>query len=231
LLTTRAIERLKAADLVLYDGLVPRAIVDLAAQAERESVARRAGAKTLTQDHVNARMIAAARQGLRVVRLKGGDPFIFGRGGEEMQALAAAGIAFEIVPGVSAALGAPALAGIPMTHRGVSSGIAIVSGHALESYGPMLRALPPSTATVVVLMGFARRRAIGRHLIDAGWPARTPTAVVVNASRPRQRLWMGTLAGLGVRDGLGAGHEPGVIVIGDVVRDALRPAPRRSRGQ
>jgi uroporphyrin-III C-methyltransferase/precorrin-2 dehydrogenase/sirohydrochlorin ferrochelatase len=227
LLTTRAIERLKAADLVLYDGLVPRAIVNLAPHAERESVARRAGTKRLTQADVSARMIAAARQGQRVVRLKSGDPFVFARGGEELAALAKAGITAEVVPGVSSALAAPALAGIPMTHRGVSSAFIVLSGHAPERYEPLLGALPAGGATIVVLMGLARRRAIGRCLMAAGWPANTPVAIVMRASQPSQHVWTGTLARLGVKDGFNRRHRPGVMVIGEVVREASRPRTAR----
>jgi uroporphyrin-III C-methyltransferase/precorrin-2 dehydrogenase/sirohydrochlorin ferrochelatase len=225
LLTARALDRLAHADLVLYDGLVPAAIVARAgSSAERVSVARRAGTKTLTQADVSDRMIAGARRGLRVVRLKAGDPFVFGRGGEEVHALAAARVPFEIVPGLSAALVAPALAGISLTHRGVASGFVVVSGHAPEAYAAVLQALPPGATTVVVLMGLGQRAAIATCLVDAGWSRRTPAVVVVNASRPRQRIWTGTLATLGRADSAGADGEPGVIVIGDVVRSALRPA-------
>jgi uroporphyrin-III C-methyltransferase/precorrin-2 dehydrogenase/sirohydrochlorin ferrochelatase len=219
----RAIQRLARADLVLHDGLVPPAVLAFAGSADCVSVARRVGRKTLTQADVNARMIAAARRGRDVVRLKAGDPFVFGRGGEEAEALAAAGVPFEVVPGVSAALAAPALAGIPVTHRGVASGFVVVSGHAPEAYTPMLASLAPDSATIVVLMGLGQRRRIGRCLIDAGWSAGTPVATVVNASQPGQRVWTGTLATLGVGDGIGRRDEPGVVVVGEVVRDASRP--------
>src|SRR5690606_36297684 len=137
LLTVRAVDRLKRADLVLYDGLVSDAIVALAGTAERVSVARRVGQKALTQDDVSELLIAAARLGQRVVRLKAGDPFVFGRGGEEVRALVDAGVPFEIVPGLSAAIAAPELAGIPVTHRGVASGFLVVSGHDSRVYEPL----------------------------------------------------------------------------------------------
>jgi uroporphyrin-III C-methyltransferase / precorrin-2 dehydrogenase / sirohydrochlorin ferrochelatase len=220
LLTLRALDRLRAADLVLYDGLVSTAIVALAEAAEKVSVARRVGPKTLTQDEVSARIIAGARAGFRVVRLKSGDPFVFGRGGEEAQALAAAGIPFEIVPGVSSVLAAPALAGIPVTHRGVSAAIVVVSGHAPEGYETVLSTLAPGSATVVVMMGFRRRRALAQALVRLGWKRETPAAVIVNASRPNQRVWSGRLSALGTRDGFSTKDATGILVIGEVVSAA-----------
>lgn len=227
LLTVRAIERLAAADLVLYDGLVPAIMRALSPDAVWRSVARRAGTKRLTQADVSARMIAAARVGQRVVRLKSGDPFVFARGGEELQALAQAGIRAEVVPGVSSALAAPALAGIPLTHRGVSSAFVVLSGHDPDRYEPLLRALPAGASTLVVLMGLAKRRALGRCLLEAGWPPRTPVAIVTRASQPGEGVWTGTLARLGLRDGFNRRHRPGVLVIGEVVREASRPRAAR----
>jgi uroporphyrin-III C-methyltransferase len=223
LLTLRAVDRLQRADLVLYDGLVPAAVIDLATTAERMSVARRVGHKTLTQADVNDLLVSAARLGQRVVRLKSGDPFVFGRGGEEVRALIEAGVPFEIVPGVSAAIAAPGLAGIPVTHRGVSSGFVVVSGHGPDAYEPLLGALSPGAATIVVLMGMGTRASIAQYLVNAGWSADTPAAIVVNASQPHQRVWTGRLATLGVEDEGGSRDEPGVIVIGEVVTAAGMP--------
>jgi uroporphyrin-III C-methyltransferase/precorrin-2 dehydrogenase/sirohydrochlorin ferrochelatase len=217
LLTWRAIQRLQSADLVLYDGLVPRDIVRLATSAECVSVSKRAGRSTLSQEAVSDRMIAAARRGQLVVRLKSGDPFVLGRGGEEALALARAGVPFEVVPGVTTATSAPALAGIPVTHRGVASAFVVVSGHAAAAYVPIVRSLPPGAATLVVLMGMAERARLAAHLTAAGWPAATPAAIIVNASQPGQRVWTGTIATLGhEREGDGR-EDPGVIVIGEVV--------------
>jgi uroporphyrin-III C-methyltransferase len=231
LLTARALDRLARADLVLHDGLVPAAVVAKAgSSATCESVARRAGTKVLTQADVSARMIAAARRGLRVVRLKAGDPFVFGRGGEEVDALVAARVPFEIVPGLSSALVAPALAGISLTHRGTSAGFVVLSGHAPAAYAHVLEALPPGAVSIVVLMGLAERDGIVRGLVAAGWSRRTPAAIVVNASRPDQRVWMGTLATLGRATVRRSREEPGVIVIGEVVR-AASPPPAASRGR
>src|SRR5690606_3561180 len=153
LLTLRAVDRLRSADLVLHDGLVPAAVLALAGAAECVSVARRVGEKRLSQQDVCGLMVAAARIGQRVVRLKSGDPFVFGRAGAEVHALIEAGIPFEVVPGLSTAIAAPTLAGIPVTHGGVSSGLLVVSGHAPEAWAPLLGAIPPGAATVVVLMG------------------------------------------------------------------------------
>jgi uroporphyrin-III C-methyltransferase len=217
LLTYRAIQRLQSADLVLYDGLVPRPILRLATSAVCVSVSKRAGRSTLTQAEVTDRMIAAARRGQFVVRLKSGDPFVLGRGGEEALALARAGVPCEVVPGVTTATSAPALAGIPVTHRGVASAFAVVSGHAPSAYERLVSSIAPGGVTLVVLMGMAERTRIAARLIAGGWPGATPAAIIVNASQPGQRVWTGTLATLGhEREGDGR-EDPGVIVIGDVV--------------
>jgi uroporphyrin-III C-methyltransferase/precorrin-2 dehydrogenase/sirohydrochlorin ferrochelatase len=202
---------------VLYDGLVSRGVLDLAPRAEQLSVARRTGDKDLTQDAVSGLMIDAARRGQRVVRLKSGDPFVFGRGGEEARALLDAHVPFEIVPGVSSALAAPALAGIPVTHRGVSSGFLVVNGHAIESYVPLLSSVSPDSVTIVVLMGVAARATIRTTLIDVGWSADTPAAIVTNASRPDQHVWIGTLGTLDSGRDISPLDEAGVIVLGSVV--------------
>jgi len=217
LLTVRAVDRLKMANVVYYDGLVPDAVVRLAESAERVSVARRAGLKTMSQAEVADLMIGAARAGRRVVRLKAGDPFLLGRGGEEALALAAARVPFEIVPGVTTALAGPALAGIPVTHRGVASGVVIVSGHAPDAYAGLLGSLAPDSATVVVLMGVAGRRGVAACLIGAGWKAGTPAAIVLNASQADQQVWIGTLGTIDTAAAAVDRDDPGVIVIGQVV--------------
>jgi uroporphyrin-III C-methyltransferase / precorrin-2 dehydrogenase / sirohydrochlorin ferrochelatase len=224
LLTARAIQRLSLADLVLYDGLVPLEILRLAPAAEHVSVAKRAGLKELTQAGVNEMMIAASRAGRRVVRLKAGDSFVLGRGGEEVIALKEACVPFEIVPGVTSALAAPALAGIPVTHRGLSSGFVVVSGHAEAAYAPLLVSLAPDSATVIVLMGCAERAAIRQCLMGAGWRSATPAAVVANASQPNQRVWLGTLDALDSPEAFVDADEAGVIVIGSVVSLATAPS-------
>jgi uroporphyrin-III C-methyltransferase / precorrin-2 dehydrogenase / sirohydrochlorin ferrochelatase len=227
LLTRRALDRLHAADLVLYDALVPE-IVDelpaLAPDAKRFYVGKRAGRHSIDQAGIHRLMIRAAERGERVVRLKCGDPFVLGRGGEEALALEAAGVAYEIVPGVSSAIAAPALAGIPVTHRGLAAGFAVVSGHAESAYGAALDSLAPGSLTVVVLMGLATRGTIAARLIARGWFADTPAAIVLGASHAGATRWVGTLATLGDA-ALGAGSGlAGVIVVGDVVSLATRIA-------
>src|SRR5437867_9337966 len=134
LLTRTAVARLRAADLVLYDALIGEGILKYARKAQRFFVGKRAGRHAMSQEAIHALMIRAARRGRKVVRLKGGDPFVFGRGGEEALALSAAGVPFEIIPGVSSALAAPALAGIPLTHRGTASAFLVVTGHDADRF-------------------------------------------------------------------------------------------------
>src|SRR5262245_25246766 len=202
LLTLRAAECLQAADVVLFDKLVNRRLLELAERAEQVCVEELPGPHAERQPHVNRRLVEAARAGKVVVRLKGGDPLIFGRGGEEAAALREAGIAYEIVPGVSAALAAGACAGIPLTHRGLASAVALVTGHECEKKPGGAAtcatldwaALARFPGTLVVYMGVARLRAIAETLVRHGKAADTPVAVVEWASLGRQRTVEGTLA-------------------------------------
>jgi siroheme synthase len=151
-----------------------------------------------------------------VVRLKGGDPFVFGRGGEEALALRRAGVSYDVVPGVTNAVAAPALAGIPVTHRGLASAFLVVSGHDEAEFISAIGGLEPNAVTVVVLMGLSRSAVIASALIDRGWARSTPAAVVVDASRSRQRTWRGTLDQLAA-DGIEwDARSAGTIVIGAV---------------
>lgn len=214
LLTRKALRALERADLVLYDALVPPAVLELAPRAQRFFVGKRAGRPGIAQETINRLLVAAARRGERVVRLKAGDPFVFGRGGEEALALARAGIPFEIVPGVSSALAAPALGGIPVTHRGLASGFAVVTGHERVAWEPVVDALPPNALTLVVLMGLASREALARRLLQRGWPPATPVAALLAASTGDAFTWLGTLSDLGgasLPEGL-----PGTLVVGRV---------------
>jgi uroporphyrin-III C-methyltransferase len=218
LLTRKAAKRLAEADLVLYDALVDPEALELAPQAQRVFVGKRAGRPAVRQEFIHWLMIRAARRGRKVVRLKGGDPFVFGRGGEEALALAAEGIPFEVVPGVSSAIAAAALAGIPVTHRGISTGFVVVSGHAEEAYRAILESLAPQSATIVVMMGLARIEQIARLLVNRGWSALTPAAVVFGASTSSAAVWTLTLHEL--MQGLESPDtgNPGTVIVGDVVR-------------
>ena len=228
LLTLRAIRRLEVADLVLYDGLVDPDVVAIAAHAQRFSVGKRARRRSIEQHTINRLMVRSAKRGKRVVRLKSGDPFVLGRGGEEALALTAAGVSFEVIPGVTAAVAAPGLAGVPVTHRGLSSGFLVVSGHAATAYGPLVDGVGPNSMTIVVLMGLSSRAEIASRLIMRGWRPHTPVAVILAAGSKNMHTWIGRLDQLGdvefdARTGL-----PGTIVVGDVV--GLRPS-RNDEGE
>jgi len=230
LLTVRAVRALAAADIVFYDALVAPAALAHAPRAQKFCVGKRAGRPSLRQSTIDALLVRAARRGKRVVRLKGGDPFVFGRGGEEALALRAAGVTFDVVPGVSSALAAPALAGIPVTHRSLASALVVVSGHAETAWRPVLARVEPRSATIVVLMGLASRAAIASELVDRGWPAATPAAVVWGAATPRESRWLGALAALGSCEPPdGESDVPGTLVIGDVVALAERLCPSYGR--
>jgi len=216
LMTLKAARRLAEADVVLYDALVTPATLALASGATRICVGKRAGRRGTSQEAIHAIMIRAARRGRRVVRLKCGDPFVFGRGGEEVLALAGAGIPCEVVPGVSTAVAAPALAGIPVTHRGLSSAFVVVSGHAEAAYRPVLESIAPHAATIVVLMGKGSRAAVAELLLARGWDDDTPAAVLLGSSTPEARTWLGPLSALASAP-LPEGDLPGTIAIGDVV--------------
>jgi uroporphyrin-III C-methyltransferase / precorrin-2 dehydrogenase / sirohydrochlorin ferrochelatase len=218
LLTLKALRRLQEADLVLYDALVSPPVIALAQGARRFCVGKRAGRRGVAQETINRLLVRAARRGQRVVRLKCGDPFLLGRGGEEALALAAAGVPFEVVPGVSSALAAPALSGVPVTHRGLSSGVLIVSGHAEPAWRPALDGLAPGSVTVVVLMGLAARAAVAAGLMERGWAGDTPAAVLWAASTPESTAWTGTLSGLGAAQVPDvAADAPATLVVGKVV--------------
>jgi uroporphyrin-III C-methyltransferase / precorrin-2 dehydrogenase / sirohydrochlorin ferrochelatase len=218
LLTVRAVSRLRAADLVLYDALVDRALLRYAPHARRAYVGKRAGRHSISQETIERLMVRHALRGERVVRLKSGDPFVFGRGGEEALALAAAGIPCEVVPGVSAAVSGPALSGIPVTHRGLASAFLVVSGHAEAAFAPVLGSLAPGAATIVVLMGIATRAATAALLLSRGWDPQTGAAVLLSASTTEARSWRGTLATLGTCDLPDRYPDcPGLLVIGATV--------------
>jgi uroporphyrin-III C-methyltransferase/precorrin-2 dehydrogenase/sirohydrochlorin ferrochelatase len=217
LLTRKALARLRRADLVLYDALIDERILRFARRAQRFFVGKRAGRHQVAQGAIHALMIRAARRGRQVVRLKGGDPFVFGRGGEEALALRAAGVPFDVVPGVTSAVAAPALAGIPVTHRGLASAFLVVSGHDEEAFASAITGLEPGGTTIVALMGVGRSAALARRLIERGWTGATPAAVIVDASMPGQQVWRGTLDDLAAERADITAAGPGTIVVGAVV--------------
>jgi len=228
--TFRAARRIAEADIVFYDSLVDGDALRNQTRAQCFCVGKRAGRASVSQETINKLMIRAARRGKLVVRLKGGDPFVFGRGAEEAIALAEAGVPYEIVPGVTSAVAAAELAGIPVTHRGIASAFLVVSGHTGGQLDPALESVQPNSLTLVVMMGLGSRGDISSRLIAHGWQAETPAAIVCSASTARQWTWTGTLDGLAAAtppDGL-----PGVLVIGDVVRvgDALAEATAGRNG-
>ena len=219
--TVRALRRVQAADLVLYDALVDAEALRQLTSAQCFCVGKRAGRASVKQDTIHKLMVRAARSGKRVVRLKGGDPFVFGRGAEEAIALKEAGIAYEIVPGVTTAVAAAELASIPVTHRGVSTGFLVVAGHSGDALRRAIGGVRPEAATLVVMMGLAGRDAIAATLMSCGWAGTLPAAIVCGASTPDEWIWTGTLDGIGAA--AAPAGVPGVLVIGEVVdvREAL----------
>ncbi|MFL6164928.1 MAG: uroporphyrinogen-III C-methyltransferase [Ornithinibacter sp.] len=214
LLTTRARELIASADVVVLDRLAPRAVVDrLPATVRVVDVGKAPGRHALAQDAINDLLVEEALAGRAVVRLKGGDPYVLGRGGEERLACEAHGIRVEVVPGVTSAVAVPAAAGIPVTHRGVARGFTVVTGH------DELPAVPPGTDhTVVLLMGVGRLARSARSLMDAGRPPSCPVAIVERGFAPDQRVTFGTLDDIAVRAAATGVENPAVVVVGDVVR-------------
>jgi len=220
LITVRGRRLLLEADVVVTDRLAPRSLLDaLDPGVEIIDCGKSAHRHNLTQDEINAVIVDRARRGSRVVRLKGGDPFVFGRGGEEVAACVAAGIDVQVVPGITSAIAAPAAAGIPVTHRGLAADFAVVSGHrdpGRAEAGWNWPELAVGPATLVVLMGMEGLAGIAAELIEHGRPADTPAAAIHRATLPDQRVVRSTLAGLADevrRAGIGA---PTVVVIGAV---------------
>lgn len=227
LITVAGLEALRQADVVVYDRLVSQQLLDESPDgAETVFVGKEGGGESWSQEEINQLLISRARQGKRVVRLKGGDPFLFGRGGEEALALAEAGIPYEIVPGVTSALAVPAYAGIPVTHRGLSSSLAIVTGHEDPAKGgSSLRweHLATATDTLVVLMGTRTLPQTVEALLQHGRSPDTPVAVVRWGTTPRQRAVVGTLADIVQRVEEAGLTPPALAVVGPVVvlREAL----------
>jgi uroporphyrin-III C-methyltransferase len=220
LLTLKAARLLQSARLVLHDHLVSAEVMALVPQgARRICVGKRDRHHTLPQEQINALLVQLAAAGDDVVRLKGGDPYVFGRGGEEALALAEAGIAFDVVPGITSAQGMSAYAGMPLTHRDHASGIVFATGHSREGgQGPDWEVLARPRQTVVIYMGLGALSNICRQLVAHGLPGDTPAAVVEQATTPRQRVVAGTLLTLPLLAQVNEVAAPALIVVGEVVR-------------
>ncbi len=218
LLTVKALRILGTADVVVHDGLVSNEILDLApAKANRISVAKRKSRHSYAQDEINKMLVAFALEGLTVVRLKGGDPFMFGRGGEELEACRAAGIECQVVPGVTAALAASAGSGAPLTHRGFAQAVTFVTGHAAAGLEPDLdwAGLARANQTVVIYMGLSTAAAIAARLMAAGRVGSTPALIVENASRSDERRIVTTLSDLATSAKAITG--PALLIVGEAM--------------
>jgi uroporphyrinogen III methyltransferase/synthase len=221
LITVSGRECLRRADVIVYDYLVSESLLALGDRAgETICVGKRSGRHTMSQEEINNLLIERAKRGLVVARLKGGDPFIFGRGGEEAAELSKAGIAFEVVPGVTSAIAVPAYAGIPLTHREYSSTVCFITGHEDPTKGESginWDALAKSSGTLAFLMGIGNLEGIARALIANGRPSTSAVVVIGNGTTPKQRTVVGTLADISQKAKDADLTPPGVVVVGDVV--------------
>ena len=225
LLTIKALKVLQSADVVVHDGLVSDEILAMSpAAARRISVAKRKSRHSYSQDEINRMLVAFALQGLDVVRLKGGDPFIFGRGGEELEACREAGIETHIVPGVTAALAASASAGAPLTHRGLAQAVTFVTGHSAKGNEPDLdwTSLAKVNHTVVIYMGLSMAALIAARLMTAGRSGSTPALIVENASRADERRVVTTLSELA--ESAASLDGPAMLIVGEAMALAQEPA-------
>lgn len=221
LLTIKAVRVLGSADVVLVDDLVdPRILAHAKTSARIVQVGKRGGCRSTPQAFIEKLMIRLARRGAIVVRLKGGDPFVFGRGGEEAEALKQAGIPCAVVNGITAGIAVPAAIGIPVTHRALAHGVTFITGHARDGASPDWAALRAGGTTLVIYMGMKRVATIVDSMIKAGYPADTPACAIQNGTLETQATVVSTLTALprSIADaGLGS---PGMLVIGDVVKIA-----------
>ena len=221
LLTLDALAGLQQADAVVYDALVDQRVLALAVKSARlEFAGKRGGKPSATQADISSRLVALARAGQRVLRLKGGDPFVFGRGGEEAMALAAAGIPFRVIPGVTAGLAALAAASIPATLRGVNRALIFAAGHGADEefdWAPLAR----SGAPIVLYMVMHNLERIAAALLQAGLAPHTPAAIIASATTPSQRILVSTLAQLSTEAREQKFEPPAVVVIGEIVN--MRP--------
>lgn len=219
LITQKGLSCLKEADVIIYDRLIDQRLLELAPQAEKVYMGKTPPTDARAQGEINRLLIAKARQGKIIVRLKGGDPYVLGRGGEEAEALSRAGIPFEVVPGVTSAVAVPAYAGIPLTHRQMSSSFAVITGH--EAGGKQninWEKLATAVDTLVFLMGMKNLPQIAARLIKYGRPPNTPVAVIKNGTTPEQETVVGTLKDIATKVREHHLSPPAVIVVGEVVR-------------
>ena len=219
LLTLKGKNCLEQAEVILYDRLVSAELLEHAVQsAELIYVGKQAGKHCANQREIEELLVRKAREGKMVVRLKGGDPFVFGRGGEEAAALKRAGIPYEIVPGISSAIAAPAYAGIPVTHRSFASSVAIVTGHTRRNNQVKWGELTRSVDTLVILMGLDNLREIMNRLLESGCEPQRPVALIHAATRPSQKSLLGTVQTIADLADQAKFQSPTVIVVGEVAR-------------
>jgi len=217
LITVKGLKYLRQADVVLYDRLVsPELLSEASPHAEMIDVGKEPKRHRRSQDEINALLIEKAKEGKSVVRLKGGDPFVFGRGGEECQALAEAGIRYEVIPGVTSAIAVPAYAGIPVTQRGVTTSFTVIAGHTGGSETDVDWASIPRNGTVIFVMGVEHMPQIVLSLIEHGYSPETPAAVIEKGTTPNQVVVTATLADIVEK----AAHlqPPSILIVGEVVR-------------
>lgn len=220
LITVRGLKLLHQAEVVIYDRLIAQELLsEIPSDAERVYVGKTPGLHTMPQESITQLLVDQVKSGKRVVRLKGGDPFVFGRGGEEALALKEAGLEFEIVPGVSSSIAAPAYAGIPVTHRGISTAFAVVTGHEADNSKDSLVDWSPlaKIPTLIILMGLESINSIVQTLILAGRDAETPCAVIEQGTTNQQRVLRAPLGSLAQKIEDKKFSPPAVIVIGEVV--------------
>jgi uroporphyrin-III C-methyltransferase / precorrin-2 dehydrogenase / sirohydrochlorin ferrochelatase len=226
LITAKGLEILRSADVVVYDRLVAASLVaEASPAAERVFVGKGAHGAGLEQQDINALLVDRARRGRTVVRLKGGDPFVFGRGAEECEALRAAGVPFQVVPGVTSATAVPAAAGIPVTHRGVASAFAVVTGHESDGVSNLDWEALARVPTLVVLMGLTALPEVAARLLAHGVHGDTPTAVIASGTLPAQRTVVGSLETIVALVAAAGLEPPATVVIGEVVQVGLTQAP------
>jgi uroporphyrin-III C-methyltransferase/precorrin-2 dehydrogenase/sirohydrochlorin ferrochelatase len=218
LLTIRALQILQTADVILHDRLVSDEVLGLARRdADRISVGKTPGCRVNSQEEINALLVSLVRAGKRVCRLKGGDPFIFGRGGEEAEALRGAGLRCQVIPGITAAAGCAAYSGIPLTHRDLSQSVTLVTAHGKDSVDSLdWPALARDRQTLAFYMAVQRFPDLMNHLIDNGRSADTPVAIIENGTTPRQRVIRGTLGQLTLLAEANKVAAPAMLIVGEV---------------